>query len=85
MFHASWTFPYTGPIHTLRLDRDPHRFGLGHYTDDQGERWDVHAIMGEHICARKLSDAPSYYSTSIGATTDGFHTWIPYKVEVIAR
>jgi hypothetical protein len=83
MFYASWSFPYTGPISTLKLDRDPFRFGLGHYRDEQGASWDIHGIVGHHVLARRMSDAPGYYSTATNANGDGFHQWIPYLVEVI--
>lgn len=84
MFHATWTTPHKGPVTELRLTRDPHRGGLGIYLDENGDRWDVHGLLGgRRVWARRCSDAPSYYSTAIGSTTDGFHTWIPYDVTVV--
>ncbi len=84
MFRASWFSQYDGPIGELRLTRDPLRHGLGIYEDESGERWDVHAIFGgRRVHARRCSDAPSYYSTATGSTTNGFHQWIPYDVTVI--
>jgi len=83
MFHLSYTSPHKGPVETLRFHVDPRRRGLGHYTDVDGVVWDVHAIMGEHINARKVAHHPRYYGTATGDNSNGSHTWAPYKVEVV--
>lgn len=84
MFYASWTSPHQGPVETLRFTVDPRRKGLGIYTDVDGVRWDVHAIIGEHINARRIDQHPRYYGTATGDNSNGFHQWPPYKVEVIS-
>lgn len=77
MFHMSWTSPYRGEVKTLKLTRDPFLHGLGHYTDTDGNVWDVYAIYGKgyaghsrpYINARPVSQHPGYYST---ASSQGF-------------
>lgn len=87
MFSAWWTTPYEGKIETLRFSVDPRRRGLGRYQDVDGVEWDVHAIMGEYINARRVDQHPNYYSTSTfavsGQDCDIIDTWKPYRVEVI--
>ena len=83
MFHLSYTTPYKGPIKTLRFKTDPRRRGLGIYKDIDGVQWDVHAIRGHHINARRVTDAPSYYGTAPWDNSNGSHEWIPYAVEVV--
>lgn len=91
MFRLTYTTPYKGEIKTLRLTRDPMRHGLGHYTDTDGNVWDVHAIRGNGpdrqatINARRVSCHPDYYGTHQGASSDGFHEWIPYHYTVENR
>jgi hypothetical protein len=85
MFHLSYTSPHEGPVETLRFHVDPRRRGLGIYTDVDGVQWDVYAIMGQHINARKVSEHPRYYGTAIGDNSNGSHVWPPYKVEVVPR
>jgi len=86
MFYMSSLSSYDGPIATLRLNRNPHRCGLGIYVDDEGTRWDVAGLLGGgRVLARKCSDALSYYSTAPGATSEGCHTWIPYDVELVTQ
>ena len=82
MFHLSYTTPHEGPIETLRFTRDPRR-GLGIYEDVDGVRWDVHAIVGPRICARRVDHHPRYYSTGLDGTQNGSHEWLPYDVEVV--
>lgn len=83
MFHLSYTTPYKGPIETLRFKTDPRRRGLGIYKDVEGVEWDVYAIMGQHINARKVAEHPRYYGTAVGDNSNGSHEWIPYAVEVV--
>ena len=93
MFHLSYTTPHEGPIETLRFHEDPRRLGLGTHTDVDGPRWDVPAIRGEHINARKVGHHPEYYSTasfgqSLGGTgniPDPLNTWPPYAVEIVPK
>lgn len=86
-FRASWFGEYKGPINTLRLRRDPWKCGIGIYEDVDGIRWDVHGLFtgskGKMIWARRVDDAPSYYSTATDACSGGFHRWIPYTFEVV--
>jgi len=88
-FRASWLSEYKGPIETLRLHKDPWKCGIGHYTDVDGVRWDVYGLhnggSGRTVMARRINDAPGYYSTETNADMSGFHRWIPYKVEVIEK
>lgn len=80
MFYMSYMSP--APIAgTLRLHRKP--MSLGPYTDVDGVRWDVHAILNGYVCARRQDRHQDYYSTDTGACSDGFHTWLPYRVEVV--
>ena len=83
MFHLTYTTPYEGPVETLRFRRDPRRGGLGVYEDADGVRWDVHAIFGRRICARRVDEHPRYYSTGIDGTQNGHHEWLPYDVEIV--
>ena len=91
MFFMRWTTPYKGEVKTLKLTRDPMRHGLGHYTDTDGNVWDVYAIYGKgytghdrnYITARQVGHHPDYYGTHQGASSDGFHTWKPYYYEVV--
>lgn len=93
MFYASWTSPYHGPVETLRFrpEQDPLRRGLGEYTDVDGVRWHVHAIMHGRVNARRVDAHPDYYSTATGAGSyqgtmsapSPIHTWPPYDVEVV--
>ena len=85
MFHLSYTASHQGPIETLRFHEDPRRRGLGIYTDVDGVRWDVHAIRGEHVNARRIDHHPSYYGTATGDNSNGFHTWPPYTVEIVPK
>ena len=84
MLYLSSLTPYDGPIETLRFKRDPRRRGLGIYEDVDGVRWDVHAIVGKRICARRVDLHPRYYSTGMDGTQNGFHEWLPYDVEVVS-
>jgi hypothetical protein len=92
MLRMSWTRPYEGPLETLRFRRDqnPLRRGLGHFTDEDGAVWDVHAIRGSLVNARKVSAHRAYYSTAsatagIASTQDTslIQTWNPYRVEEV--
>lgn len=86
-FHASYLSPYDGPIETLRLNRDPFKCGLGIYKDVEGVRWDIHGMQssdaGKTVMARRIDDAPQYYSTASDGHCGGSHRWIPYYVEVV--
>jgi len=92
MLTMFWTKPHKGPVQTLRLTHSPHRRGLGVYEDEDGVRWDVRGIRGEHVNARRIADAPGFYSTagSVDNSTTGtgsmpnpIHEWLPYRVEVV--
>ena len=86
MFHMSFTrsCKLKG---TLRLKRDPFWNGLGHYEDDRGVIWDVNMIVRNesqaYVCAR-VAEGP-YYETGVFSTSDGFHHWLPYGVEVVGQ
>jgi hypothetical protein len=86
-FRASWLSSYKGKIETLRLKRDPFKCGLGIYEDADGVRWDVHGMQnsdaGRTVMARRIDDAPQYYSTASDGHSGGSHRWIPYYVEVM--
>jgi len=86
-FHASWSSPYEGKIETLRLKRDPFKSGTGIYEDADGVRWHVYGMQnsdaGRTVNARRVDDAPDYYSTASDGHAGGFHRWIPYYVEVV--
>ena len=92
MFTMSWTEPFMGPVELLRFRIDPRRRGLGHYEDVDGVLWDVYAIHGEYVNARRVGSRPDYYSTAstsmrmspTATGPDPLHTWIPYAVEVVA-
>lgn len=79
MFRASWwgTAEIQG---TLQPKRSPAWHGLGYYEDVDGKLWDVKAIIDGYICARPVQG--DYYSTSTGASSNGFHEWLPYNFEV---
>ena len=85
MFNATWMTKYKGDVGTLQLKRKVTSLGI--YEDVNGNEWDVAAIMGSKggltVCARKVSDAPSYYGTASYDTSEGLHQWIPYYVEVV--
>jgi hypothetical protein len=83
MFRATWFSEYKGKVGTLRFCVDPRKHGLGHYRDTSGRQWDINAIIGEHVCARPVDQHPSYYGTHPDDTSNGFHRWIPYRVEVV--
>lgn len=94
MFSMWWTRPHKGPVRTLRLIHSPLERGLGVYEDEDGVRWDVRAIMRDHVCARRIADAPGFYSTAapvdnFGANTGNMpnpiHEWLPYRVEVVQK
>ena len=90
MFHLSYDSPYEGEINTLRFKRshDPKMHGIGTYTDVDGNRWDVHGVIGTadgcFIQARPYSNNDPRYSTD-SFSPSGFvsTTWIPYKVELV--
>lgn len=82
MFHMTWFQP-AEIAGTLRLRVDPRRRGLGIYEDVAGVRWDVRAIAGSTVCARRVAAHPSYYGTGTFDTSAGFHRWEPYEVEVV--
>ena len=92
MFHLSYTTPYKGEIKTLRLTRDPWRHGLGHYKDVDGTVWDIHSLMGKtytghdrnYVHARTVAGRDNYYGTATNCSSNGFHTWLPFYVEVVA-
>jgi len=93
VFHMSYSTPHKGEVKTLRLTRDPFRYGLGHYTDTDGNVWDVYALMGKtytgcdrsYINARRVHPSMDYYSTATNASSDGFHKWEPYYIEVVPK
>jgi hypothetical protein len=88
---STWS-EYKGEIETLKLLKDPWRCGLGHYKDADGDLWDIHAIVGKCVNARKIQGVGQngYYGTG----TDDFagptqyynpvHKWPPYYVEVVS-
>lgn len=82
MFNLSYTQEYKGKVKTLKLKRNPFRYGLGHYEDVDGNKWDVAAIMNGCVNARRIC-GQSYYGTATGDNQDGHHTWKPYFVEVV--
>jgi hypothetical protein len=90
MFHLSYTRPYDEPVDTLKLKRDPFKYGLGNYEDVDGRLWDIYSMYGgsfapngkNYVCARQIC-GQLYYSTATYGTSNGFHQWIPYFVEVI--
>ena len=87
-----WMSSYEGSVETLRLTQSPHQGGLGIYEDEEGARWDVRAIVGEHVCARRMADFPGFYSTAgfvgnsgmtTGTLPNPVHRWLPYRVEIV--
>lgn len=89
MFRLSMTTPYKGEIKTLKLLRNPFYYGLGHYKDTEDRTWDVNMVVGgqggkSYVCARQVC-GQSYYGTGTYDTTNGFHEWIPYYVEVVGE
>jgi hypothetical protein len=84
-FHLSAMTPYKGEVKTLKFKRKP--MSLGPHEDVNGVTWDISVIMGNGketiVCARPMSDFPSYYGTGTYDSQNGFHEWPPYKVEVV--
>jgi len=83
MFSATWTTPVESAAGTLRFKVDPRKRGLGIYEDVDGVRWDIRGISGRYVQARRIAEAPEFYSTATNASPNGFHKWEPYEVEVV--
>lgn len=82
MFFATWTTP-ASPAGKLRFLVDPRTRGLGIYEDVEGVRWDIRGISGAYVQARRITDAPDFYSTATNTGSTGFHRWEPYEIEVV--
>lgn len=58
--------------------------GLGNYTDVEGRRWNVNAIIGENVCACPLDELSPYWSSTANIPSGLYsQTWEPYKVKVV--
>lgn len=88
MFRMQGMVPYDGEVKTLKLKRDPFRYGMGYYEDINGVKWDVNAVVSldkdnRYVCARPVQG--SYYGTGTYDSCAGFHEWPPYRVEVVTE
>ena len=85
MLNAYWTSKAEIKGH-LKLKKDPFWYGLGIYEDTSGVRWDVRGVIGcgkpPYVQARPVDNYPNYYGTHNGSSSNGFHYWEPYTVEV---
>jgi len=55
--------------------------GMGHYDDVDGNRWDVHSVigvMGAYLCHARMVDASPKYSTA-SENLDWSVTYSPYR------
>ena len=78
---------HKGEVKTLNLTSDPLYYGLGNYEDTDGNLWDVKCVFGDVdgkplINARMVTNSP-YYSTGTDSNQSGFHTWKPYRFNVV--
>ena len=70
-------------------ERNPRYSGIGIYTDVDGQRWDIKAVIGNekesYICATKLEDLHPYYNDTSHFRNYGVvrQTWEPYKMEIV--
>jgi hypothetical protein len=93
MLNLSFTSEHKGEVKTLKLTKNPFHSGPGIYKDVNGEDWDIHSLIGKtfsstgkaYVTARKVSDAPNYYSTASYSNQNGFHKWEPYYFEIISQ
>ena len=74
------------PAGTIKLKEKPYR-GLGIYEDVEGNKWDVHGIVGELIFARPYDLHDFRYSTADFDQPTGVVTtqWLGYNWEVPAH
>ena len=68
---------------TIRMKKFPSA-GLGIYTDVDGKKWDIHAIINGYVCACPLDELSPYWSSTANIPSGLYYqTWEPYKVEVV--
>lgn len=60
---------------------------LGNLEDIDGNIWNINAIIGNHVCACRLSELHPYYSSTSSFCNYGLvsQTWKPYAVKVISK
>jgi hypothetical protein len=58
---------------------------LGNFQDANGNTWNINAIIGNYVCACKLSELHPYFSNTSSFCNYGFieQTWKPYAIEII--
>lgn len=59
---------------------------LGNFTDIDGNTWNINAIIGNYVCACKLSELHPYFSSTSAFLNYGFisQTWKPYTVKIVS-
>ena len=78
---------------TIRFRQCPH---LGSNDDIDGNRWDVHAILGETVQAVPQDNLHDYYTDTSGDICGYFNvgtsgsgivsqTWKPYNYEIVGK
>ena len=90
MFYLSYT-KESSLKGTIKFTKEcnPRYSGIGIYTDVNGQRWDVEAVIGNekeiYICAVKLEELHPYYKDTSGYRNYGMlhQTWEPYKMEIV--
>jgi len=69
---------------TIRLNKFPS--GLGNYTDVDGKRWNINAIIHGYVCACPLDEVSPYWSSTADIPSGLYsQTWHPYKVEIVKK
>ncbi len=84
MFHLSYTAP-AEVKGTIRVQK--RTWSLGVITDIEGNRWDIHGIIGDYVQACPIEGLHPYYSDTSGTSYGGVieQTWNPYKIEVVGE
>ena len=60
--------------------------GLGIYTDVDGRKWDINAIINGYVCACPLDEVSPYWSSTANIPSGLYsQMWHPYKVEVVGE
>jgi len=91
MFSLDMLTPYKGEIKKLQFkknqklcyDGDPRMWGMGHYVDAEGIKWDVGGIANNQVLARRVDNSYIYSTASGGPSCCEFYEWIPYDVEMV--
>lgn len=78
-------FKDSEPKGSIKFKKDPRYYGLGRYEDENGNWWDVNAVIQNYVCACKLENLHPYFKDTSDFRNHNmvFQTWEPYKIELV--